>query len=49
MEKAKVLNEFFASVFTGSQDCNTFHIPELHSLEPPAENWGNKSVGKGQA
>ena len=30
-EKAEVLNEFFASVFTGGQDSSTFHI-----TEPPA-------------
>jgi len=34
MEKAEVLNEFFASVFTGSQDS---HIPE-----PQGGNWGSK-------
>ena len=27
-EKAEVLNEFFALVFTGSQDSNISHIPE---------------------
>ena len=34
MEKAEVLNEFFASVFTGSQDS---HIPE-----PLGGNWCSK-------
>jgi len=28
MEKAEVLNEFFASVFTGSQDSYISQIPE---------------------
>ena len=36
MEKAEVLNEFFASVFTGSQDS---HIPER---EPLGVNQGSK-------
>ena len=28
-DKAEVLNEFFASVFTGSQDSSISHVPEL--------------------
>ena len=27
-EKAEVLNEFFASVFTGGQDSSLSHVPE---------------------
>ena len=41
MEKVEVVNEFFASVFTGSQDS---HIPEPHSPEPEplGGKWGSK-------
>ena len=35
MEKAEVLSEFFALVFTGSQDS---HIPEPHMTEPESPN-----------
>jgi len=38
MEKAEILNEFFASVFTGSQDSCISHIPESHILEPLGGN-----------
>ena len=41
-EKAEVLNKFFASVFTGSQDSLISHIPESHILEPVGGNWGSK-------
>ena len=41
MEKAEVLNEFFASVFTGSQDS---HIPEPHI--PAPEHAGGIGVAK---
>ena len=27
MEKAEVLSEFFASVFSGSEDSHVYHIP----------------------
>jgi len=30
MEKAEVLNDFFASDFTGSQDSSILYIPEPH-------------------
>ena len=33
-EKAEVLNEFFASVSTGSQDSYISHIPEAHVSRP---------------
>jgi len=41
MEKAEVLNEFFASVFTGSQDSP---IPEPHI--PAPEHAGGIGVAK---
>lgn len=37
MEKSEVLNEFFASVFTGSQ---AFQISQVS--EPPGEGWGRQ-------
>ena len=37
-EKAEVLNEFFASVFTGSQDSNISHVPELCIPKPLGED-----------
>lgn len=43
MEKGEVLNEFFASLFTGSQDSCISHIPEARVLEPLGGKWGNKS------
>ena len=36
-EKTEVLNEFFASVFTGSQDSHISHV-----LEPLGNNWGSQ-------
>ena len=42
-EKAEVLNEFFASVFTGSQDSNISHVPEPCILQTLGEGWGSKS------
>ena len=42
MEKVEVLNELFASVFTGSQDSLISHIPESHILEPVGGSWGSK-------
>jgi len=41
-EKAEVLNEFFASVFTGSQDSNISHVPEPCIPKPPAGDRGRK-------
>ena len=40
-EKAEVLNEFFASVFTGGQDSSLSHIPELC---PPSLQVGTTGV-----
>jgi len=37
MEKAVILNEFLASVFTGSQESHIFHI-----LETLGGVWGGK-------
>jgi len=42
-EKAEVLNEFFASVFTGSQDSNSTHVPEPCIPKPSGGDWGSKS------
>ena len=39
-EKAEVLNEFFALIFTGSQDSNISHVPEPYIPKPLGENWG---------
>lgn len=36
LEKAEVLSEFFASVFTGSQASYFSQVPE-----PPGGGWGN--------
>ena len=41
-EKAEVLNEFFASVFTGSQDSNISHVPEPCIPKPLGREWGSK-------
>lgn len=41
-EKAEVLNEFFPSVFTGSQNSHISHIPEPHILEPLGRSCGSK-------
>ena len=38
MEKAEVLNEFIALVFTGSQDSCLSHILEAHIIEPLGGN-----------
>jgi len=42
-EKAEVLKEFFASVFTASQDSNISHIPEACIPKPLGEDQGSKS------
>ena len=34
-EKAEVLNEFFASVFTGGQDSSLSHVPEPCTPKSP--------------
>ena len=39
-EKAEVLNEFFASVFTGGQDSSLSHVPEPCTLNPICEDQG---------
>ena len=41
-EKSEVQNEFFASVFTGSQDSCISHIPEPCIPKPKGGNWGSK-------
>ena len=42
-EKAEVLNELFALVFTGSQDSNISHIPEPCIVKPLGGGQGSKS------
>jgi len=42
-ENAEVLNEFFASVFTGGQDASLSHVPEPCTPEPPGGDKGSKS------
>lgn len=42
MEKAEILNEFFASAFTGSQDSHVFHILKPHT----AELLGGREMGE---
>ncbi|KFZ51818.1 hypothetical protein N338_12594, partial [Podiceps cristatus] len=42
VEKAEVLNEFFASVFSGSQDSQNSQVPEPCIPEPLGGNWGSK-------
>ena len=42
-EKAEVLNEFFASVFTGGQDSSLSHVPEPCTPKPPGGDQGGKS------
>ena len=42
-EKAEVLNEFFASVFTGGQDSSISHIPEPCIPKPLDGERGGKS------
>ena len=39
-EKAEVLNEFFASVFTGGQDSSLSHVPEPCTPKPPGGDQG---------
>ena len=41
--KAEVLNEFFASVFTGGQDSSLSHVPEPCTPKPPGGGQGGKS------
>ena len=41
-EKAEVLNEFFASVFTGGQDSSLSHVPEPCPPKPPGGDQGGK-------
>ena len=43
MKKAEVLNEFFASFFTGSQNASISCVPEAH-IPGPRGNWGSKSL-----
>ena len=43
-EKAEVLNEFLASVSTGSQDSSISHLPEHCIPKPPAGDRGSKSL-----
>ena len=42
-EKAEVLNEFFASVFTGGQDSSISHVPEPCIPKPLGGDWGGNS------
>ena len=42
-EKTEVLNEFFASVFTGGQDSSLSHVPEPCTPKPPGGDQGGKS------
>ena len=42
-EKAEVLNEFFALVFTGGQDSSLSHVPEPCTPKPPGGDQGGKS------
>ena len=42
-EKAEVLNEFFASVFAGSQDSNISHVPKPCIPKPLRGDQGSKS------
>lgn len=42
MEKAGMLSEFFASVFTGMLDSHDSHIFELHIPETLDGAWGSK-------
>ncbi|KFZ68503.1 hypothetical protein N338_08076, partial [Podiceps cristatus] len=43
VEKAEVLNEFFASIFSGSQDSPNSQVPEPRIPGPLGGNWGSKS------
>jgi len=42
-EKVEVRNEFFASVFSGSQDSCISHVPEPCTPQPLGGDWGSKS------
>ena len=42
-DKAEVLNEFFASVFTSSKDSCISRVPEAHTPEPLGGNSGINS------
>ena len=42
-EKAEVLNEFFASLFTGGQDSGLSHVPEPCTPRPLGGDQGGKS------
>ena len=42
-EKAEVLNEFFASVFTGDQDSSLSHVPKPCTPRPSGGDQGGKS------
>ena len=42
-EKAEVLNELFALVFTGGQDSSLSHVPEPCTPKPPGEDQEGKS------
>ncbi|KFZ60398.1 hypothetical protein N338_05724, partial [Podiceps cristatus] len=44
VEKAEVLNEFFASVFSGSQDSPNSQVPEPCIPRPLGGNWGSKCL-----
>ena len=43
MEKAEVLSECFASIFTGRQDSCISRVPEAHTPEPLGGNSGSNS------
>ena len=43
-EKAEVVNEFFALVFTCGQDSSLFHVPEPCIPKPPDGDQGGKSA-----
>jgi len=51
MEKAEVLSECFASIFTGRQDSCISRVPEACIPEPLCRKWGSKfpSPCKGRA
>ena len=42
-EKVEVRNEFFASVFSGSQDSCISHVPEPCTPQPLGGDWGSES------
>ena len=41
--KAGVMNEFFASVFTGGQDSSLSHAPEPCTPKPPGGDHGGRA------